>query len=92
MESYDIEEQLVQDEIKAEKSQDISKRRLGKLVQVARSALFHNDIISQAYIEKKLEQATEKEIDVISRIVSSSNPTSHQRSTTDRLHSNSHLS
>ncbi|KAG1124605.1 hypothetical protein G6F42_009473 [Rhizopus arrhizus] len=69
VESYDIEEQLVQDEIKAEKSQDISKRRLGKLVQVARSALFHNDVISQAYIEKKLEQATEKEIDVISRIV-----------------------
>ncbi|EPB84660.1 hypothetical protein HMPREF1544_08603 [Mucor circinelloides 1006PhL] len=53
VESYDIEEQLVQDEIKAEKSQDISKRRLGNL----------------AYIEKKLEQATEKEIDVISRIV-----------------------
>ncbi|CAO3647839.1 unnamed protein product [Mucor fragilis] len=67
VESNDVEEQLVQDEIKVEKSQDISKRRLGKLVQVARSALFSKDAISPACITKKFKKANEK--DVISRIV-----------------------
>ncbi|KAL7325933.1 hypothetical protein PS15p_208349 [Mucor circinelloides] len=69
MESDDIEDQLVQDEIKVEKSQDISKRRLNTLIGLTRSALFLKDDIPRPYIEKKLNSASEQEIDTVIRIV-----------------------
>ncbi|KAL7322347.1 hypothetical protein PS15p_211974 [Mucor circinelloides] len=65
MESDDIEDQLVQDEIKVEKSQDISKRRLNTLIGLTRSAMFLKDDISRPYIEKKLNSASEQEIDTV---------------------------
>jgi len=69
IESYDIEDQLVQDEIEVQNSQDISKRRLNTFIGLISLALFLRDNMSRPYIEKKLKNANEQEIDTVIRIV-----------------------